>query len=199
MMNFDLNTMNVNAGGTSIFNNGVPGKVENVSIAVKRREESGPLSYADYTLVITDANGSSLNNLFSYFKNNDNYDQAKNQANQGYLLSRILSIAHAIMPKDYVYPDVSGKTCNEIVDILFKLIHDNTEGKKVNVFVTYGTKTKPSQFLGLRFFNFIESPENPKSRLSATGLDMMERLVADAPTNVTGGGTAGSTPTSAGW
>ena len=195
-MNFDLNNGSLlGNGGTAIFNSGIAGKVEGVSVEVKRKEATGPLSYSDYTLVITDANGTSLNNFFSYFKNNDNYDAAKNQANQGYLLSRILSIAHAIMPKDTVYPDVSGKSCNEIVDVLFRLINDNAEGKKANVFVTYGTKTKPSQFLGLRFFNFIEAVDTAKSRLSATGLDMMERLVADAPTS--GSGEQGAT--SAGW
>ena len=195
MMNFNLNDNSLVGGGTAIFNNGVAGKVENVSVEIKRKEASGPLSYSDYTLVITDANGTSLNNFFSYFKNNDNYDAAKNQANQGYLLSRILSIAHAIMPKDTVYPDVSGKSCNEIVDILFRLINDNAEGKKANVFVTYGTKTKPSQFLELRFFNFIEAVDTTKSRLSATGLDMMERLVADAPS----AGTGETGAVSAGW
>jgi hypothetical protein len=185
-MMFDLNNGSLlNGGGTAIFNAGLAGKVENVEIEVKRKEESGPFSYSDYTLVVKDSTGASLNGLFSYHKNNDLYDKDKNIANQGYLLGRIQSIAQAVVPEGFVYPDVSDKTCNEIVDILFKIIRDNASGKKVNVFVNYGTKTKPSQYMGLRFFNFIENPNTQKSRLTATGLDMMERIVADTPSTVT--------------
>lgn len=180
-MGFDLNNGSLISGGTAIFNNGLAGKVEKVSIAVKRKEASGPFSYSDYTLVVTDPSGTSLNGLFSYHKNNELYDEKKNKDNQGYLLGRIQSIAKAILPADYIYPDVANMSCNEIVDILFKIIHDNAEGKVVNVFTTYGTKTKPSTFLGLRFFNFIESTTETRSRLSVTGNDMMERIVADAP------------------
>lgn len=185
-MIFDLNSgILLNGGGTAIFNAGLAGKVENVEIEVKRKEESGPFSYSDYTLVVKDSTGASLNGLFSYHKNNDLYDKDKNIANQGYLLGRIQSIAQAVVPEGFVYPDVSGKTCNEIVDILFKIIRDNATGKKVNVFVNYGTKTKPSQYMGLRFFNFIENPNTQKSRLTPTGLDMMERIVADTPSTAT--------------
>lgn len=184
-MSFDLNNGSLISGGTAIFNNGIAGKVENVLISVKRKQESGPLSYADYNLVVTDSANTTLNGLFSYHKNNDMYDEKKNRDNQGYLLGRIQSIAQAVVPEGYVYPDVKDLTCNEIVDILFKIIHDNSEGKKVNVFVTYGTKTKPSTFLGLRFFDFIESSTAPKGRLTVRGNDMMERIIADAP--VTGG------------
>lgn len=191
-MIFDLNNGSLVSGGTAIFNNGLAGKVENVSIEVKRKEATGPFSYADYTLVVTDGVGSSLNNLFSYHKNNDQYDAAKNQANQGYLLGRIQTIAQSVLPAGFVYPDVAGMSCNEIVDLLFKLIHDNATDKKVNVFVTYGTKTKPSQYMGLRFFNFIEALGTTKSRLSATGNDMMERIVADAPTGDSTGAAKGS-------
>lgn len=192
-MIFDLNNGSLVSGGTAIFNNGLAGKVEGVSVEVKRKEATGPFSYADYTVLVTDPSGSSLNNLFSYHKNNDQYDQTKNQANQGYLLGRIQTIAQSVLPAGYVYPDVAGMSCNEIVDVLFKIIHDNATDKKVNVFVTYGTKTKPSQYMGLRFFNFIESQETTKSRLSATGNDMMERIVADAPTGDTSTGSSKGT------
>jgi hypothetical protein len=53
----------------------------------------------------------------------------------------------------------------------------------VNVFTTYGRKTQPSQFLGLRFFDFIESANTQNSKLRPKGDDMMERMVADEPAN----------------
>lgn len=179
---FDLNNGSLTSGGTTIFNNGIAGKVSDVSIAIKRKEETGPLSYADYNLVVTDAAGTNLNGLFSYHKNNDQYDDAKNRANQGYLLGRIQSIAQSVVPDGFVYPDVKDLQCNQIMDVLFKIIHDNAEGKKVNVFTTYGSKAKPSTFLGLRFFDFIESTTKTPSRLSVKGNDMMERIVADVQT-----------------
>lgn len=191
MFNLNDNSL-VGGGGSLIFNNGIAGKVENVKIAVKRREESGPYSYSDYTLVATDKAGANLNNLFSYFKNNDNYDEAKNKANQGYLLGRIQTIANSVIPEGFIYPDVSDKTVNEIVDVLFRIINDHAEGQLVNVFTNYGTKTKPSQYMNFRFFNFIERAGTPNSRLTPTGLDMMERIVADAPAASTTTSAAGS-------
>jgi hypothetical protein len=180
-MNFNLNDNSLAGGGSVIFNQGIAGKVDNVKIEVKKRATDEPDSYPDYKLVLTDDEGGTVNQGFYYHKDNDQYDAAKNEANAGYLIGRILSIAKAIVPNDFIFPNVEGKSTKEIVDILFKIIKENSDEKRVNAFVTYGTKTKPSQYLGLRFFNFVEASDSKYSRLKPTGNDMMERLVEDSP------------------
>lgn len=178
---FNLNDNSLVGGGAVVFNNGIAGKVENVKISVEKRSADQPESNPIYKVFFTDGNGAQMNQGFFYHKNNDMYSAEKNKANEGYLVGRILSIAKAVVAEDFVFPDVTGKTVNEIVDILFAIIKENCEGKLVNVFTTYGTKQKPSQYLGLRFFNSVESPNVSYSRLTPKGDDMMERITADAP------------------
>jgi hypothetical protein len=180
-MKFNLNDNSLVGGGSKVFNNGIAGKVENVKIDVEKRKSSDPDNQPDYKLLVTDGNDLTLNQGFYYHKDNEMNSEEKNEANKGYLVGRILSAAKAVVPEGFVFPDVEGKDVNEIVDILFRIIKENADGKLVNVFATYGTKTKASTFLGLRYFNFIEAVGTPKSRLVATGNDMMERITEDAP------------------
>lgn len=192
-MKFNLNDNSLTGGGSAVFNKGIAGKVTDVKVDVQKRRADEAENIPPYKLILTDEAGASMNQGFFYHKDNEQFSDEKNQANAGYLVSRVLSAAKAVVAEDYVFPDVDGKTANEIVDILFKIIKDNAEGKIVNVFTTYGTKEKPSKFMGLRYFNFIEPQEVKYSRLSPTGNDMMERLVEDAPK--TNGGSETKEPT----
>lgn len=180
-MKFNLNDNSLVGGGSAVFNKGIAGKVTNVKIDVQKRRADEAENIPPYKLILTDESGASMNQGFFYHKDNDQYSEEKNSANAGYLVSRVLSAAKAVVPSDFVFPDVEGKTANEIVDILFKIIKENAEDKLVNVFTTYGSKSNPSKFMGLRYFNFIEAQDVSYSRLSPTGNDMMERLVEDAP------------------
>lgn len=180
-MNFNLNDKSLVGGGSVIFNQGIAGKVDDAKVSVTKRSMEDADNAPDYKLILTDNDGGTVNQGFYYHKDNDQYDQVKNQANAGYLIGRILSVAKAVVPEDFMFPNVDGKSPKEIVDILFTIIRENAEGKLVNAFVTYGTKTKPSLYLGLRFFNFVEPQDVKYSRLKPTGNDMMERLVEDMP------------------
>lgn len=180
-MKFNLNDDSLMGGGSAVFNNGIAGRVENVKVEVTKRKADDAENAPNYKLVFTDTNGLQVNQGFYYHKDNDMYDSTKNEANAGYLVGRILSAAKTIVPEGFAFPDVEGKDVNEIVDILFTIIRENSEGKIVNIFVTYGTKNKPSSFLGVRFFDFIERPGTASSRLREKGNDLMERLVEDAP------------------
>ena len=67
------------------------------------------------------------------------------------------------------------------MNTLFKVIKENADGKKVDVFVTYGYTAKPSKYLGLRMFNFIQKQNASFDRLKPNNTDILERPEADAP------------------
>lgn len=181
-MKFNLNDSSLVGGGSTVFNKGIAGKTDKVKIEVTKRRSDEPESNPLYKLVFTDSTGAQVNQGFFPQKDNENYSKEKNEANANYFLGRILSAAKAVVPEGFEFPDVEGKSVNEIADILFSIIKSHSDGVLVNVFTTYGTKEKPSKYLGLRFFDFIERADNTGySRLTPKGNDMMERLVEDAP------------------
>jgi len=181
-MKFNLNDNSLTSGGSKVFNNGIAGLTKNVSVSVSRKTAEEQDTAPDYKVLITDDSGAQINQGFYYPTTNPQLTDDENQKKAGYLIGRILSVSNAVVPEGYEYPDVNGKSPKEIVDLLFKTIKENADGQKVNVFTTYGRKTQPSQYMGLRFFDFIERATD-NSRLRAKGDDMLERLVEDAPAN----------------
>lgn len=172
---FDLNDGNF--GGIQIFNDGEAGLVKNVEISVEKRGVDEPDSYPDYKLLATDSSGATVNQGFYYFKPNDQRSEEENNKSEKILVGRVLSIAKAVMGKDYKFPVLN--TSKEVMDTLFKLIKDNAVGKKFNVFVTYGNDYKPSAYLSFRFFDFIEPYNGEESSLKMKKGDLMERPEAD--------------------
>jgi hypothetical protein len=184
---FNLNDKSFD-GGVAIFNGGNAGKVNNVEMNVEKKKVTDADNAPDFKLFFKDEQGSLINQGFYYHKDNEQYDDEKNKNNERYLISRVLSAAKTVVNKDFVFEEFN--TSKEILDYLFKLMNDNCEGKKLNVFVTYGTVNKPSQYLGLRYFNFVESADAAPSRLIKNNTDQMERIVADAPMAVNDGQTS---------
>ena len=176
-MSFNLNDNSFD-GSVAIFNNGIAGKVNNVKIAVNKKTAVDPDNAPDYKVVFSDAIGD-VNVGFYYPTPNPQYDEKRNKDLEGWTIGRILSIAKSVLPKDFVFENKD--TAKEVVDYLFSLIRQNSEGKTVNVFVTYGTTQKASKYLGLRYFDFVESSDTIVSRLAKKPADLMERIEADAP------------------
>ena len=177
---FNLNDASF-GGGATVFNNGNTGKVENVKMTVAKKTVADPDNGPEYKLIFTDTTGAQLNTGFYYHKDNEMADEKRNRDMETWLVSRVLSAAKAVVPSDFVFPEVSSS--KEALDSLFKIIKDNCEGKLVNVYLTYGTTSKPSQYLGTRYFNFVEAADTPANmtRLKPSNTDLMEKLVADAP------------------
>jgi hypothetical protein len=189
-MSFNLNDSSFD-GGVAIFNGGMAGKVESVKMSVEKKQPGDADNIPDYKLIFKQENGASINQGFYYHKNNDNYDTKRNADLERWTVSRVLSAAKSVVPNDFVFPTVS--TSKEAMDSLFKIIKDNADEKLVNVFVTYGTTQKPSQYLGLRYFEFVEASNTPSSKLVRKNGDMMDKLVADAPTQNTSSNASAST------
>ena len=179
-MSFNLNDASF-GGGATVFNNGNTGKVENVRMSVLKKSSTDPDNSPDYKLIMTDVTGGQVNQGFYYHKNNELYDEKRNSDLETWLVSRVLSAAKAVVPVDFMFPEVANS--KEALDSLFKIIKDNCDDKLVNAYVTYGTTNKPSQYLGLRYFNFVESADTPANmtRLKPSNTDQMEKITADAP------------------
>jgi len=173
---FDLNEK---VNSVSVFNNGVAGKTIGVTISVEKKQPDAADNQPDYKLVVLDESGAEPIKQ-GFFISEDHTDQKKTQT-----IQRIKSVAEAIVPADFVYPEHNG-TYTGAANTLFKVINEHSEGKKVDVFTSYGyiSKTegpKPSKYLGLRMFNFIQKQDASFDRLKPSNTDILERPEADAP------------------
>ncbi len=171
----DLNSINVE--GVKIFNNGIAGKTKNVSVSVVAKDITEPDNYPDYKILLTDVNGYVLNEGFYINVVGKTEEDTKNKENT--TLSRVAHIARALLPKDYEFPQM-GTTTKEVLVNLFKLIKVNENNNKVNVFTSFGTKTKPNNYLKLRYFGaFMENTETPdtESLLFAKPNDLLNKIV----------------------
>ena len=167
---FDLNKKEA---GSAVFNNGVAGKAVGVNVTVEKRKVDEPDSYPDYKVIVSDESGGMPINQGFYINSED--DEKRQQMTY----QRVKSIADAVVPEDFVYPEVNGYI--DAMNTLFKVIKENADGKKVDVFVTYGYTAKPSKYLGLRMFNFIQKQGASFDRLKPSNTDILERPEADAP------------------
>ena len=167
--------------GNTYFNNGIAGKVNNVSIKIVTKEPN--TRQPDYQLVMEDTLGS-INEGFYYPTPNPQWDTKRNDEYINRMIARLMYLGRAVMGQDYVFPEVN--TVKEAYDSVFGLISQNSEGKKFNVYVTYGTTNKPSKYLGLRFYDFIEPVSNEVSILMPKASDMLERVKPDAPKDNSG-------------
>lgn len=160
MSDFNLNGEDFKSKSFSIFNNGVAGKVENVSISIDRKQPSDADNAPDYKINFIDEHGSV--NMGIYYPSADATDQqVKTQ------ISKALSITRAIMGNDYVFDAVNN--AKEAIDLCMKVSKKNSEGSKVNVFVTYGTVGNPKKYLGVyKIFDFIEQGGSTPSKLRRT-------------------------------
>jgi len=186
-MSFNLNGEEFKSTAAVVFNNGEAGKVENVRLSVEKKASDAPDNAPEYKVIFTDESNASINMGIYYPTPNPMYDEVKNDSLQKLSVGRVLSIARAVMGADYQFPTVS--TAKEAIDVCMKLIAQNCEGKRVNVFVTYGTVGKPNKYLGIyKNFDFIEEYGTKVSRLRPTFNpnpekqkynDLMERIVED--------------------
>ena len=167
---FDLNKKEA---GSAVFNNGVAGKAVGVNVTVEKRKVDEPDSYPDYKVIVSDESGGMPINQGFYINSED--DEKRQQMTY----QRVKSIADAVVPEDFVYPEVNGYV--DALNTLFKVIKENSDGKKVDVFVSYGYTAKPSKYLGLRMFNFIQKQDASFDRLKPSNTDILKRPEADAP------------------
>lgn len=177
---FDLNGDDFKSQSVAIFNNGVAGKVDNVSIKVDRKKADDADNAPDYKIIYSDAIGSV--NMGIYYPTSESTEQQIKLT-----VGKALAIARAVMGEDFVFPDVSS--AKEAIDVCMKLVNKVQDTAKVNIFVTYGTQGNPKGYLGIyKNFDFIEKAGTSVSKLKLTRNpskpqynDLLERVEADAP------------------
>lgn len=145
-----------------IFNQGNAGRVENTTIQIVKKSNEDHERAPDYKINYVDSTGAMVNDAVYYPKDSDTDSQK--QIN----MSRLISLLNAISPstKDKMLPEFDNYVA--AVDFLVKqIIAAAKTGATVNVFVCYGTKNNPQQYLRVRKFNFVEasSVEESSTRL----------------------------------
>ena len=176
----NLNGNEFKSQSVAIFNNGIAGKVENVSIAVEKKKSDDPDMAPDYKIIFTDDIGSI--NMGIYYPTDQSTDQQIKLT-----VGKVLAITRAVMGDEHVFPEVSS--AKEAIDVCLKLVNKNQETAKVNVFASYGTQDKPKNYLGVyKNFDFVEKAGTTPSKLKVTRNpnrpqynDLLERIEADAP------------------
>jgi hypothetical protein len=152
-----------------IFNGGVAGKTDGVTISgIDKKQVDDAPGGPDYKIYVSDADGHVVNVGFWKAPKNEKIE-----------VQRALHIARAVLGRDYKFPSVNS--CAEAIDMLMKLIKQNMAGKTFNVFTTYGNVDYPSQYLGLRYFDFIENAETAgtNTKLFKKKNDLLEKITED--------------------
>ena len=189
----NLNGSEFNSPVVAIFNNGVAGRVDNVSISVEKRKLEDPDNAPAYKVIFTDSLGSVNMGLY--------YPTEESTESQNKILSqKCADITKAVMGDDFVFPEFSSY--KELVDGCMKIIAQNCTDAKVNVFVTYGSMGYPKNYLGIyKNFNFIEKTGSvpTKLRLSKNPNkpqydDLLERIMQDTNAQPQSDGVASTTP-----
>lgn len=169
----DLNGEDFAEKVVKVFNNGVGGKVDNVTIKVEKKSLDGHAQAPDYNVVFTDSEGASASAGFYY------------EGNEQILISRALHVGRAVLGADYKFP--AAESAKDALNKIMKLIKDNCDGKLFNTFCTYGNANyKPSQYLNIRYFDFIEPADVENTRLRVKNGDLLEKVTQDAPSTPSG-------------
>lgn len=178
-MSINLNDKQFETTAIKVFNGGKAGLVKNVAVSVTKKTPAEADNAPDYKLILTDEEGAELNEGFYYFTPRQGASTEEVKTSEGYELTRLVHLARAVMGADAQLPEVN--TVREALDSIMKLVSNNAGGKTFNVFVNYGTTVRPSQYLRLRRFNFIESSEVESTTLVQGTKDNMQRITPDTP------------------
>jgi len=176
---FNLNDASFDAKeGIAIFNDGIAGVVENVTVSVSRKTAEDKEMSPDFKLIFTDSSGASTNMPFWYIKEATAYASVDEQVKkQGTVLKHVI---HAIYGKDFVIP-VTASTAQQLLDQCMKVIKDGlVSGVQFRVFANYGSTQSVKKYIQVRsWVPFMENMTVTESRLEVSKIDAMVRLEAD--------------------
>lgn len=180
----DLNGSEFNSPVIGVFNNGVAGRVDDVSINVEKKKIEDPDNAPAYKVFFTDKYGSV--NLGIYYPT-----ESSTESQNKILAQKCADIVKAVMGDDFVFPQFNSYT--ELIDTCMKIVKDNCENAKVNVFATYGSVGYPKKWLGIyKNYNFIEKVGSVPTKLRLAKNpnkpeynDLLEPIVEDSSENKT--------------
>lgn len=169
----------------SIFNGGVAGKADNVTIVAQKNgvdytNDKGP----DYKLVFTDEGGSIEMGFFYLNKDTHNpqYGSYEDSVRKQWVkLSSILTASGVSAPSEFADAKV-------MLDTMMSSLRTATKGKTFSVFANYGHASNPRKWLQIRaWVPFVEASGTTPTTLKASKIDQIERLVPDTETTINTG------------
>lgn len=180
MINLNDNSYDAKEG-KAIFNNGIAGLVDNVTVSVVKKKPEEKEGSPAYKLVFTDASGAECNTPFWVV------DKATAFASVDELLKKqgtiMKHILHAIYGPTFEIPTLPGDA-QGFLDGCMKLIREGLQSAgKFRMFANYGTPDYPKEFIQPRsWVPFIESVTTAleETRLVAGKNDNLIRVTKDA-------------------
>lgn len=165
--------------GAAIFNDGIAGVVENVTLSVTKRKPEDKENSPEYKLTFTDSKGGACNTSFWYIDKATQYQTVEDQVKkQGTVLKHVV---HAIYGSDYQLP--SFNTAKEMLDGCMKLIREGlAAGLKFRIFANYGSTQSVKSYIQPRsWVPFMEpmSVDIADTRLKPGNIDAMARVEKD--------------------
>lgn len=157
-----------------IFNGGKAGLAENVDLTIRKKSSTDHQNAPDYTLVAIDDKGGEVKQGYYYTPASDSASSEDIEKHQINTIRRLITIVKKMVPADFKLP--SAPSYKEGIDLFAGLIREHSQGKKFNVFATYGTNDYPRAFLELRYFNCVA---REGETLIAGARDLMVRLEPD--------------------
>jgi hypothetical protein len=164
-------------GSVVIFNKGVAGVVNNVTLAVTKKKKEDHEKAPDYKVNFTDSEGGSTDLGLYYVTEATSYSTIDEQVKkQGMVLKHLL---RAAISPTFVFP--KAENAKQMLDLCMKAVKEQTPaGAKFRVMANYGTKDYPKKFIQARtWVPFIEPVSVAESRLTVSDLDNLTRPTAD--------------------
>lgn len=185
--------------GVQIFNDGVAGRVEGVTVSINKKgvdyQDEGK-NKPDYQIVYTDSKGASTNDGV-YILNEKTHNAQFSTFEKA--VEKQWNKFAAVIVAAGGDPTIQASTPQEMADKMAMILKNAVVGKTFNVFTNYGTKQSPKKYLQVRSWTpFIESADTPEgeTKLKAGNMDQIERIDLGAGMSNTGGA---STPATSGW
>ena len=152
----DINNFLQEDNEVSIFNNGNAGRVKNVRITVELKKPTDKPEAPDFKIFFHDAAGATMNKGFYYPDENTSETRVKIEVTQ---LVTLLGIVNPGLDRK-AFPKFSSN--RHAYEFLMKqIVGSDLANARMNIFVSYGTKDKPSQYLQFRAYKVFEPADTP--------------------------------------
>lgn len=155
-------------GGKAIFNGGVAGVADDVTVSVSKKASDDTSRAPDYNLVFTDSAGQEIKRPFWY--NDPNSEYFESNVNRD---AKVFKHVLKLLLGDTTLPEFADHKA--MTDGCMDIINKNASGKKFAVFCNYGSASKPSQYLSVRNFVPFITKAGAADSMVATPYDSMER------------------------
>lgn len=131
------------------FNGGKAGRAENITLSAVKKTPEDAENAPDFNIIFTDPDGGWIKEGFYYPNDRSNDTGIRID------LQKLVGMLHIVKPSTKEKELPQFENYKQAYDFLFKQL-STAEKVPFNLFVNYGTVSRPSTRLQIRTFNFIE-------------------------------------------